>query len=65
VVDTPVGGASSDDAPTEIKTFLIADVRGYTLFTQERGDEAAGKLAKRFAELARARLADDSPACTR
>ena len=29
----------SGDAP--IRTFLIADVRGYTLFTQERGDEAA------------------------
>jgi class 3 adenylate cyclase/ABC-type transport system substrate-binding protein len=41
------------DTATEIRTFLIADVRGYTLFTQERGDEAAGKLAKRFAEVAR------------
>jgi YVTN family beta-propeller protein len=37
----------------EIRTFLIADVRGYTLFTQERGDEAAAKLAKRFAGIAR------------
>ncbi len=36
-----------------IKTFLIADVRGYTKFTQERGDEAAARLATRFAELAR------------
>jgi hypothetical protein len=27
--------------------FLIADVRGYTLFTQERGDEAATKLRRR------------------
>src|SRR5881227_931499 len=36
-----------------IKTFLIADVRGYTRFTQERGDEAAARLAGRFAELAR------------
>ena len=36
----------------QIRTFLIADVRGYTLFTQERGDEAAGKLAARFAEIA-------------
>jgi YVTN family beta-propeller protein len=35
-----------------IRTFLIADVRGYTLFTQERGDEAAAKLAARFAEVA-------------
>ena len=38
---------------TGIKTFLIADVRGYTRFTQERGDEAAARLATRFAELAR------------
>jgi class 3 adenylate cyclase len=33
-------------------TFLIADVRGYTTFTQERGDEAAGALAERFARTA-------------
>jgi WD40 repeat protein/class 3 adenylate cyclase len=39
-----------------IKTFLIADVRGYTRFTQERGDEAAARLAMRFAELARAAI---------
>jgi YVTN family beta-propeller protein len=32
-----------------IRTFLIADIRGYTLFTQERGDEAAAKLTARFA----------------
>jgi class 3 adenylate cyclase/streptogramin lyase len=37
----------------QIRTFLIADVRGYTLFTQERGDEAAAKLAARFADIAR------------
>ncbi len=36
-----------------IKTFLIADIRGYTRFTQERGDEAAARLATRFAELSR------------
>jgi len=36
-----------------IKTFLIADVRGYTAFTNERGDEAAARLASRFAEVAR------------
>jgi WD40 repeat protein/class 3 adenylate cyclase len=36
-----------------IKTFLIADVRGYTRFTSERGDEAGARLARRFAELAR------------
>ena len=27
-----------------IKTFLIADVRGYTAFTDDRGDEAAARL---------------------
>jgi YVTN family beta-propeller protein len=36
-----------------VRTFLIADVRGYTSFTQSHGDEEAGKLAARFAELAR------------
>jgi peptide/nickel transport system substrate-binding protein len=37
----------------QIRTFLIADVRGYTLFTQERGDELAAKLAAKFADIAR------------
>src|SRR5437867_9807616 len=41
------------DTSAEIRTFLIADVRGYTLFTQERGDEAAAKLAAKFAAVAR------------
>jgi class 3 adenylate cyclase/ABC-type transport system substrate-binding protein len=44
---------TAERGSAEIRTFLIADVRGYTLFTQERGDEAAGKLAKRFADVAR------------
>ena len=47
----PSAGVGTDDA--QIRTFLIADVRGYTLFTQERGDEAAGKLAAKFARIAR------------
>jgi class 3 adenylate cyclase/tetratricopeptide (TPR) repeat protein len=37
---------------SEIRTFLIADVRGYTRFTLENGDAAAARLASRFAELA-------------
>jgi peptide/nickel transport system substrate-binding protein len=37
----------------QIRTFLIADVRGYTLFTHERGDELAAKLAAKFADIAR------------
>jgi YVTN family beta-propeller protein len=45
----------SDEAAHDVKirTFLIADVRGYTLFSQERGDEAAAKLAAKFADIAR------------
>jgi WD40 repeat protein/class 3 adenylate cyclase len=45
------GEAGADDA--QIRTFLIADVRGYTVFTQERGDEAAAVLAGKFATVAR------------
>lgn len=37
-----------------ILVFLIADIRGYTRFTQEQGDEAAARLTARFADLARA-----------
>jgi YVTN family beta-propeller protein len=44
--ERPGGGA-------EIRTFLIADVRGYTLFTQLHGDEAAAKLAAKFAQIVR------------
>jgi class 3 adenylate cyclase len=47
---TPAGPGGDG---TGIRTFLIADVRGYTLFTHERGDEAAAKLAAKFASLAR------------
>lgn len=35
----------------EIKIFLVADIRGYTKFTQDRGDEAGARLAMRFAKL--------------
>jgi class 3 adenylate cyclase len=35
-----------------ILIFLIADIRGYTRFTQERGDAAAARLTTRFSELA-------------
>jgi ABC-type transport system substrate-binding protein/class 3 adenylate cyclase/streptogramin lyase len=34
-----------------LRTFLIADIRGYTTYTRERGDEAGAALAARFAEL--------------
>ncbi len=38
---------------TAIQTFLIAEVRGYSNYTQEYGDEAAARLAAKFAELTR------------
>jgi class 3 adenylate cyclase len=42
---------SSHQAP--VRTFLIADVRGYSRFTEEYGDEAAARLAAKFADLVR------------
>ena len=38
---------------TGLRSFLIGDVRGYTRFTAEHGDEAAAHLAATFAGLAR------------
>ena len=45
-------GAHIEPVP-QVRTFLIADIRGYTAFTQERGDEAAALLAGAFARLTR------------
>ena len=36
-----------------LRTFMICDVRGYTRFTQQHGDEAAAELAGSFADLVR------------
>lgn len=38
---------------SEVLTFLIADIRGYTTFTRTHGDEAGSALAVTFAEIAR------------
>src|SRR4051794_2918192 len=51
--DTATSIAEASTFPSEVRTFLIADVRGYTRFTQEHGDEAAARLTTRFAALAR------------
>jgi DNA-binding NarL/FixJ family response regulator/class 3 adenylate cyclase len=40
-------------ASGQINTFMIADVRGYTSFTQTYGDAAAARLASSFAEISR------------
>ena len=37
--------------PSAVRTFLIADIRGYTRFTAELGDEAGSRLATKFAQL--------------
>jgi class 3 adenylate cyclase len=39
------------EGDTEVRTFLIADVRGYTRFTEEYGDEVAARLAAKFADV--------------
>jgi class 3 adenylate cyclase/DNA-binding beta-propeller fold protein YncE len=39
---------------TDLRTFLIADLRGYTRYTRVHGDEAASKLTERFAAAVRA-----------
>ena len=41
----------SASTSTDVRTVLIADIRGYTTFTGERGDDAAAALATRFAEI--------------
>jgi branched-chain amino acid transport system substrate-binding protein len=41
------------DTEVVVRTFLIADVRGYTRYTHTHGDEKAGNLATSFAGLAR------------
>ncbi|MGZ4504649.1 MAG: LuxR C-terminal-related transcriptional regulator [Nocardioidaceae bacterium] len=47
---TPSTDTDTGTGTGEINTFMIADIRGYTSFTQERGDEAAAGLAGYFAE---------------
>ena len=41
-------------ATAAVRTFLFADVRGYTSYTREHGDEAGAALAQRFAAIVEA-----------
>jgi class 3 adenylate cyclase len=50
---TSTRSAGDANDATELRTFLIADVRGYTRFTQEHGDDAASELTARFARVVR------------
>jgi class 3 adenylate cyclase len=36
-----------------VRTFLIADIRGYTRFTEQYGDEASARLSAKFSDLVR------------
>jgi branched-chain amino acid transport system substrate-binding protein len=40
------------DEAVGVRTFLIADLRGYTRYSEENGDEAASALARKFAAIA-------------
>jgi WD40 repeat protein/class 3 adenylate cyclase len=53
VTRSPRTTSAASQTDSELLTFLIADIRGYTAFTQRRGDEAAARLAATFAEIAR------------
>jgi class 3 adenylate cyclase len=43
----------SEEHHTPVRTFLIADIRGYTRFTQEYGDEASARLTAKFSDIVR------------
>jgi predicted ATPase/class 3 adenylate cyclase len=47
------GAVVPADQTSELRTFLFADIRGYTRFTQENGDEAAAALVRKFTRLMR------------
>jgi class 3 adenylate cyclase len=53
--ESPTADSTSPAPAAEagIRTFLIADVRGYTRFTREEGDERAADLAATFSRLVR------------
>ena len=40
-----------ESAASSVRTFVIADIRGYSRYTEECGDEAAAALSKRFAAI--------------
>jgi len=53
VIQNAAPGGALSDGGTDVRTFLIADMRGYTSFTVEHGDAAAARLASTFAGLTR------------
>src|SRR5918992_3086851 len=43
---------AASERTSGVRTFLIADIRGYSRYTEECGDEAAAALSKKFARIA-------------
>ncbi len=62
LIDATLGRADEMDLPSgagaELRTFVFADIRGYTEFTQRRGDEAAEILTATFASTTRDKAAE-------
>ena len=52
-LDLPDGPVPPPTAEAELRTFLIADIRGYTTYTTEHGADAAAQLAGEFAAIVR------------
>ena len=48
-----LAGSLAVEPHASVRTFVIADIRGYSRFTEEHGDEAAAALAARFSDLVR------------
>jgi class 3 adenylate cyclase len=46
-------GSLAETPHAPVRTFLIADIRGYSGFTAEHGDEAAAVLVARFSDIVR------------
>jgi WD40 repeat protein/DNA-binding SARP family transcriptional activator len=55
-LELPAVDTADHEQSGGIKTFLIADIRGFAAFTERLGDESAARLATTFAELARAKV---------
>ena len=52
-VAPPEVSRSSRRTVAGVRTFLITDIRGYTSYTAEHGDEAAAQIASTFADIVR------------
>jgi class 3 adenylate cyclase len=45
---------STTERTSSVRTFLIADIRGYSRYTEECGDEEAAKLSRKFTRIVEA-----------